>query len=160
MERYQVHATIDYAGFWIRLAAFLIDGIILGVIVWVFNGLWSLSFGFGWMSGSVDPLMPSGAVGGVFWVLGVLIPFFITLAYLVGFWGWRGQTPGKIVLRLKITQIDGSDIDWSAVILRLLGYVISFLIVCIGHFWIGFDNYRQGFHDKIADTYVIRLPRQ
>ena len=160
MQRYQVFATIDYAGFWLRLVAFLIDGIILGAIIWIFNGLWSLGFGFGWMGGSVDPLMPSGAVGGVFWVLGILIPFFIILAYLVCFWGWRGQTPGKMVLGLKITRLDGSDIDWSAAILRLLGYVISFLIVFVGYFWVLFDDYRQGLHDKIADTYVISLPRK
>ena len=160
MERYKVYATIDYAGFWIRLVAFLIDGIILGVIIWVFNGLWSLVFGFGLMSGSVDPLMPDVAVGAAFWVLGILIPFLIVMAYLVGFWGWRGQTPGKMVLGIKITYIDGSDIDWSAVILRLLGYVISFLIVFVGYFWVLFDDYRQGLHDKIADTYVISLPRK
>ena len=92
--------------------------------------------------------------------LSPLIPFFIILAYLVSFWGWRGQTPGKMVMRLKITRIDGSDIDWGAAILRLLGYVISFLIVFIGHFWILNDSHRQGLHDKIADTYVIKLPRK
>ena len=160
MEKYQVYATIDYAGFWIRLAAFLIDGIILGVIIWVSWGLLALGFGLGWMGGSIDPLMPDVAVGAAYGVLVILIPSFMVLAYLVGFWGWRGQTPGKMALRLKITHIDGSDIDWSAAILRLLGYVISFLLVFIGHIWIAYDSYRQGFHDKIADTYVIRLPRQ
>ena len=160
MKRYNVDATIDYAGFWIRLAAFLIDGIILCVIIWISESLLSLGFGLGWMGKSVDPLMLDVAVSGVHLFLGILIPFLIILAYLAGFWGWRGQTPGKMVLRLKITQIDGSDIDRGTAILRLLGYVISFLIVLIGYIWIGFDTYRQGLHDKIADTYVIILPRK
>ncbi len=160
MKKYKAYATVDYAGFWIRLAAFLIDAIILLPIIWVFNGLLSLGFGLGWMGGNVDPLMPRGAVSGVFYLLGILIPFLIILAYLFGFWGWRGQTPGKMALRLKITERDGSDIDWGTAITRLLGYILSFLIVLIGYIWIGFDTNRQGLHDKIADTYVIILPRK
>ena len=160
MKKYQAHATIDYAGFWIRLLAFLIDGIILFAIIWVFQRLLELGFGLGWMDRSVDPLVPDVAVSGAYWVLGLLITLFVIIVYLAGFWRWRGQTPGKMVMRVKITRIDGSNIGWGAVIVRLLGYVPSSLLVGIGFFWIGFDIHRQGLHDKIADTYVISLPRK
>ena len=160
MKKYQAHPTIDYAGIWMRLVAFFIDAIILVVIVWVFQRLLELGFGLGWMDRSVGPLVPDVAVSGAYWVLGLLVTWFVITAYLAGFWRWRGQTPGKMVMRLKITRIDGSSIGWDGVIVRLLGYVPSSLLLGFGFIWIGFDIHRQGLHDKIADTYVIRLPRR
>jgi len=98
------------------------------------------------------PTEPLIETTGPTWPLGAVVAFLVFVAYIIFFWRWRGQTPGKMALRLKITRIDGSNIGWGAVILRLLGYVPSLIFVCIG-----FDIHRQGLHDKIADTYVIRL---
>jgi uncharacterized RDD family membrane protein YckC len=156
MWKTQLSPLTIFAGFWVRFLAFIIDIIILGIFSWVFNGVWSLARGAGWMSGgAADPFTE---VTGVSWLVGSLVMFFVTVAYLICFWGWRGQTPGKMLFRIKIIRSDGSDIGWSVATLRFLSYIISFLLAFIGYFWVAFDVCKQGLHDKMADTYVIRLP--
>jgi uncharacterized RDD family membrane protein YckC len=145
-----------FAGFWIRLLAFILDIIILGVFSWIFNGIWGLASGAGWMGRSATD--PFTAVTGASWLVGSLVMFLVTVAYIVCFWGWRGQTPGKMILRIKIIRSDGADIGWGIAALRFLSYIISFLIAFIGCFWVAFDVNKQGLHDKMVDTYVIRVP--
>jgi len=97
---------------------------------------------------------------GTSWLLGIIGFFLIGIAYLVCFWAWRGQTPGKMVMRIKIIRTDGSEMGWRIAVLRYLGYVISGLLIGLGYLWVAFDVGKQGIHDKIADTCVIRLSRQ
>ncbi len=143
--------TVDYAGLWLRTLAMAIDGAILGTLIWLFNGVWSLAFGRGWMGTAA-----SGAAGGVYWFFAILIPFLMVTGYFIGFWRWRGQTPGKMVLGIRIVRFNGDAIGWGGAIMRLLGYSISVVPLLIGFIWIGFDTRRQGLHDKLAETYVIR----
>lgn len=143
--------TVDYAGFWLRLLALAIDGAILGTLIWLFNGLWSLAFGRGWMGAAA-----SGDAGVVYWTFGVLIPVLMIAAYFIGFWQWRGQTPGKLALQITIVRFNGDPIGWGGAIMRFLGYIISVVPILIGFIWIAFDSRRQGLHDKLAETYVIR----
>ena len=155
--------TVDYAGFWVRFFAFLIDTLILVGIVWLYNGIWGLASGTGfWGEEIADPLLP-GAVAGSsssFWALSSVILFLIVVAYFICFWGWRGQTPGKMVFRISIVRFDGARIGWRGAVIRFLGYIISILLFLTGFFWVAFDMRRQGFHDKIADTFVITIPRK
>ena len=156
MWKTQLSPLTIFAGFWVRLLAFIIDVIILGIFNWVFYNVWGLVSGAGWMSGvAADPFTE---VTGASWLVGLLVSFFTVVAYLICFWGWRGQTPGKMALRLKIIRSDGSDIGWSIATLRFLSYIISFLPVFIGFIWVAFDVNKQGLHDKMADTYVVRVP--
>jgi len=148
--------TVDYAGFWIRLLAFIIDSAILGAVIWVFNGLWPLAFGRGWMGGLGGAAISSGEADALYWTLQFLIPFLMIVAYFICFWGWRGQTPGKMAMKIKIVRFTGENTDWGDAVMRFLGFIISVLFVFIGNFWIAFDSRRQGWHDKIAGTYVIR----
>ena len=152
--------TVDYAGIWIRLLAMLIDGLILGVIIFVFNGLWPLAYGRGWMGGATGASFGYGEVSGIYWVLAVLIPFLLIVAYFICFWGWKGQTPGMRITKIRIVRFTGEHITWSDAVMRFLGFIISLLFVFLGHIWIAADSRRQGWHDKIAETYVIRIPRQ
>ena len=158
MWRTKLSPLTIFAGFWVRLLAFIIDIIILGVFNWVFNGIWGLARGTGWMGGSAPD--PFTEVTGASWLVGSLVLFLVTVAYLICFWGWRGQTPGKMALRLKIIRSDGSDMGWGIATLRFLSCIISILPAFIGYVWVAFDAYKQGLHDKMADTYVIRLPEK
>ena len=160
-ERQEV---VEYAGFWVRFAAFFIDVIILvtiGGIIGLIIGLIGQRAltGEGWvgfaMMGADKEELATFLVS-----LRNLIWSIIDIAYCVCFWAWRGQTPGKIALRIKIIRTDGSSIGLGGAILRYVGYIISRLIFMIGYLWIAFDHRKQGIHDKIADTYVIRLPRK
>ncbi len=156
MQRVRGVVITEYAGFWIRLVAYLIDVVILAGAYWVFNAIWGLASGKG-MVGGTDPF---AMVTGTFWLVGIIVFFLIGIAYLVCFWAWRGQTPGKMVMRIKIIRTDGSEMGWGIAVLRYLGYVISGLLFFLGYFWVAFDVGKQGIHDKIADTCVVRLSRQ
>ena len=137
--------ALEYAGFWIRLGASVIDSIILFSIL---AAIYYSVFKF------IAPIMPSGR----FIMIFISISWFIKIAYLVTFWAWRGQTPGKMLTGIKIIRTDSSPITWQYVFLRYLGYIISTITLCIGFIWIAFDDRKQGLHDKIADTYVVKLP--
>jgi len=126
--------ALEYAGFWIRLGAGVIDLLVLvcaaGIIAYFFPApiIWVTS-GIG-----------------------------ISIAYLLGFWVWRGQTPGKMAVGVKIIRTDSSPIKWQCALRRFLGYIASLVTLFIGFIWVAFDDRKQGMHDKIADTYVVKLP--
>ncbi|MFP4642130.1 MAG: RDD family protein [Dehalococcoidia bacterium] len=121
-------AQIRYAGFWRRLAAYLVDCTIIGVMVGILN--------------------PFG-------VFGFVLPSIIAVVYFIGFWAWIGQTPGKAALGVKIVRLDGTPINLGTAILRFIGYIISCLILCIGFLMIAFHVQKRGLHDLIAGTIVV-----
>ena len=139
---------MKYGGFWVRFVAFILDGIVLGVIT---SALSVFALG-----GSM--LMTTTAAGVVsvnytYNALGALIG----LVYFVGFWAWRGQTPGMIPFNMRIVMADdGSKPDWVRMLLRYVGLIISFVILFLGVIWVGFDRRKQGWHDKMAGTVVVR----
>ncbi|HEX9897309.1 MAG TPA: RDD family protein [Dehalococcoidales bacterium] len=148
---------VDYAGFWWRLGAFIIDGVILWGINYLMAGLWNLATDLPW-GGLTEQMLEAGTTTAPLWALRIIIFFVVQVGYFVCFWAWRGQTPGKWVMRIKITQFDGSPIGWGSAFLRYCGYIISAVILFIGFIWVGFDSRRQGIHDKIAETFVVRIP--
>lgn len=145
MEEKQI-ATREYAGFWIRLTAYLIDGIILWLIGLITDYVsWQI-----FRLSEASDITVRVALTSVAWL--------INIAYFVGFWTWRGQTPGKILLGVRVVGTDGSPLSIRRAFLRYLGYIVSGIMLLIGFLWIAFDSRKQGIHDKIADTYVVRLP--
>ena len=115
-----VAGEMEYAGFWIRLLAFLIDVILLSIISWG----------------------------------------FVNVLYFIGLWAWRGQTLGQIAVDVQVVGTDGRPADLRIAVLRYLGYIICWLTLGIGFLITAFDARKQGLHDKIADTYVVRGPRK
>ena len=159
MEEKPKEYALEYAGFWVRLGANLIDGIILGFIAWIIGCIF-ITMGH---SDVVDAVNPFGEIGiGYSFVLlrliGTSTSFLIKVVYFAGFWVWRGQTPGKMVMGIKVIRTDSSPLTWPYALLRYLGYIVSTMILFIGFIWIAFDSRKQGIHDKIADTYVVKLP--
>lgn len=121
----------EFGGFWRRFAAILIDGLILGVVLVPLN------------------IFTSDIV-----YYSIASP--IQLVYMIGFWTWKGQTPGKMAMGIKIAAADGGPIGLGRAIIRYLGYMVSSLLLGLGHLMIAFDGRKQGLHDKIAGTFVIR----
>ena len=115
-----VAGEMEYAGFWIRLLAFLIDVILLSIISWG----------------------------------------FVNVLYFIGLWAWRGQTLGQIAVDVQVVGTDGRPADLRIAVLRYLGYIICWLTLGIGFLIVAFNDRKQGLHDKIADTYVVRVPRK
>ncbi|TET15883.1 MAG: RDD family protein [Dehalococcoidia bacterium] len=140
---------LEYRGALIRLLAFVIDIIALLIIATI------LSVIFGTES-----------------TVATYLPPVVGLIYFVGFWSWRGQTPGKMVIRAKIVKSDGSTIGFGNAILRYLFYLVPLfapILFLAGRFVdllpvpaaafgliiIGLSSRKRGLHDMIADTCVV-----
>lgn len=127
--------TLEKVGFGTRFVAFIIDAILLGVI----NQIVASVFGGG------DPTR----VGGLTTLIGI--------AYVVGLWTyWGGQTVGKKAMGIKVVKADGTPFGLVPAIIRYVGYIISGIVILLGFIWILFDPDKQGWHDKIAGTYVVK----
>lgn len=74
-------------------------------------------------------------------------------------WKLRGTTVGGIVCNLQVVRTDGRDIEWDTAIVRALSCFVSLIPAGLGFLWIAFDRDRQAWHDKIAGTVVVRVPR-
>jgi uncharacterized RDD family membrane protein YckC len=86
--------------------------------------------------------------------------FLVALAgYGALMWKLKGTTVGGIVCNLRVVRTDGRDIEWETAIVRALGCFLSLIPAGLGFIWMVFDNNRQTWHDKIAGTVVVRVPR-
>jgi len=83
----------------------------------------------------------------------------VAIAYFAGLWAWKGTTVGGIVLNLQVVRVDGRPLNFLTALVRSLAALFSALVFFLGFFWIGWDRDKQGWHDKIAGTVVVRLPR-
>jgi uncharacterized RDD family membrane protein YckC len=87
-------------------------------------------------------------------------PFFaLLLGYHIAFWAWQGTTLGGIVVGLRVVRTDGTPPRAVDALVRGLASLLSFAAIGIGLFWMIQDAERQTWHDKIAGTYVVKVPR-
>ncbi len=93
-------------------------------------------------------------IPGPWWLL-----WLIALAYFAGMWAWRGTTVGGTVVGLKVVRLDGRPMSFMVAMVRGLGAAFSILVMGLGYLWIAWDAEKQGWHDRIAGTVVVRLPR-
>jgi len=97
-------------------------------------------------------------------ILAALVHFppfglLVGIAYFAGMWAWKQTTIGGIVIGLKVVRIDGQQFTVVTAIVRALAAIFSVIVFFFGFLWIGWDVEKQGWHDKIAGTVVVRLPR-
>ncbi len=150
----------EYAGFWIRFMASMIDGLILSVVYMVlfFGGFMAMVF-FGVGAASVNNEAASVtlvAIMSAAFFLWVLLWFGLQLFYYVYFTA-KGATPGKRALGLRVVDEAGNNLDYGKAFLReVIGKWISGLIFGVGYLMVGFDEKKQGLHDKIAGSYVTK----
>ncbi len=139
------------AGFWIRVVATLVDSLLVSLVQLVLAYLLVFVLGLADHATNGDT---KELVAGLAWFFSTLIG----IVYYVFFTGYCGQTPGKMALRVKVIRTNGEEIGFGRAILReVLGKFISSIVLCLGYIWVAFDAQKQGWHDKIAGTYVIKL---
>jgi uncharacterized RDD family membrane protein YckC len=85
--------------------------------------------------------------------------FFFLLAYHVAFWTWKATTVGGIICNLRVIRTDGAPLRLSDALLRGLASIFSLVCAGLGALWILKDPERQSWHDRIAGTYVVKVPR-
>ena len=88
-------------------------------------------------------------------------PFFLGVwpAYHVALWAWKGTTIGGIVMGIKVVRLDGQPVDFAVALVRSLASFFSAFALFLGFFWAGWDRERQAWHDKIAGTIVVKVPK-
>lgn len=140
----------EYAGFWIRVGALLIDTILvlmvtLPLTIMIYgNAVWESENMFLFL-GPAD------------FLINYTLPFVATIL----FWLYKSATPGKMALKIKIVNAsDGSKLSVGQAIGRYFAYIPATLLFGIGIFWVAFDKRKQGWHDKLAKTVVIKKKTQ
>lgn len=128
---------MNYAGFWIRFAAALLDSVIILALSMI--------------AATVFSAVKLGTVSSIAQLL-------LGIGYYVWFQSRTGQTLGKKVMKIKV--VNGSGVTPSLGIFALreiVGKLVSSLILGIGYLMVAWDSKKQGLHDKIAGTYVVRV---
>jgi uncharacterized RDD family membrane protein YckC len=128
----QVLAALPRAAFWPRMGALLIDVLLVGFLgSFVFRPF---------HHESNLHLLALATYGACMWKL-------------------RGSTVGGIVCDLRVVRADGRPVEWETAIVRALACFLSLAVCGLGFIWIAFDENHQAWHDKIAGTLVVRVPK-
>jgi len=147
-------AGVEYAGFWIRFGAKLIDGVILVIPLMAINLAFTMLIPGTDISGDFRGEFTPQAVSGfaLMYLLQVLIP----LAYTTFFLGRYAATPGKMALGLKVIMPGGGRVSYLRALGRHFAEFLSQITLYIGYIMAGFDAEKRALHDHIAGTRVIR----
>jgi uncharacterized RDD family membrane protein YckC len=144
-------------GFFERLLAYIIDFVILLGIQYGLHLLLGDDrpfFDFGTTTQSTET---GGQASVDFRPVDLITSFLVPASYFIGSWCLFAATPGKLIMGFKIVHAEtGEPIDGGAAVLRYIGSIISGIVLCLGYLWIIWDPKKQGWHDKIANTIVIR----
>jgi uncharacterized RDD family membrane protein YckC len=132
-SRNQPGAKVHYAGFWIRVAALVIDAVVIGLpVVAIVEG--------------------TGATGTP---TGETFRFFATAAYLIVLWATWGRTVGERLVGVHVVRDDGGRVSWGTAAVRYLGLLVSLVALLLGVIWIAFNPRKQGWMDIMAGTFVV-----
>jgi len=146
---------LAYGGFWRRLVAFVVDGMIIGAVITPFGigiGIAGLAAGLHGEP-SADAVATLFAASMMVWFLRVIVSWL----YGAGFESSRWQaTPGKMLLGLRVTDLEGRRITFLRATGRALGKWLSGLLLGMGYVLVAFTDRKQGLHDFLAGTLVRR----
>ena len=136
--------NLEYVGFWPRVGATIIDSILILIII--------------------IPLL-SAFYGATYWEsekfvegpMDFLLSYVFPMVAIGAFWIMKKATPGKFAISAKIVDAKtGREPSIGQCIIRYLAYFLSTIPLCLGFIWVAFDPKKQGWHDKIAGTVVVR----
>jgi uncharacterized RDD family membrane protein YckC len=126
--RPEVLPSLPRAGFWVRMAALLVDLVLTGFALGLLNHVFHFH------------LVVLACYGAIMWKM-------------------RGSTVGGLIFDLRVVRVDGRPMEWETAIVRALGCFLSLAVAGLGFIWIAFDQANQAWHDKIAGTVVVRVPK-
>ena len=118
------------AGFWIRLVAAIVDGLILSISAGIVFGI----------AGEAPSSFLNIAIGAAYSIIG---------------WSVWSTTIGKRIFNLYVVRPDGSKVDAPRAVLRYVGTFLSLILLLIGYLMVAFRRDKRALHDLIADTYVV-----
>ena len=130
-------STAEKAGWGTRALAIIIDSIGIGIIAAAISAI---------LGGDTASTQYQG------------LSLLFQSVYFTYFWSaaGKGQTLGSRALNIRVVKTDGSYLDYFGAFLRYIGFVIACAAFLLGVIWAAFDAQKQGWHDKIASTYVVK----
>lgn len=135
---------LEYAGFWLRTAASIVDTILVMIVTYpILIGI------YGWAYFDSDRLIAGPA--------DVLLSVVFPAIAVIWFWAARQATPGKMAISARIVDAKTGGVPSTGQLIgRYLGYFVSIVPLFLGILWVGLDRRKQGWHDKLAGTVVVR----
>lgn len=138
--------ALNYAGFWIRVGAKIVDGIILGIVLLVPMFIAGMRLAQGGDPEAFESIMLISQLG----------YYIVWMAYSVFFIGKYGATPGKMVCKIKVVMADGSPVSYGRATGRFFAEVLSGMVCYIGYIMVAFDKVeKRALHDHICNTRVV-----
>lgn len=148
----ELDSDVEYVGFWARVGAAIIDGLLTIAITFpILIGVYGMGVFTDQSAGLVH--------GPAEFFISYVLPAVLTIC----FWRLKQATPGKMAISARIVDAKtGGPLSTGQSILRYVGYWVSALVIGLGFLWVAFDARKQGWHDKIAGTLVVsvRKPRR
>lgn len=134
----------EYAGFWVRTLASLVDSVLMVVLIFP---LLTMIYGMGYWENEAF------VVG----IWDVLFNYVLPAVAVILFWVYKSATPGKMLLGIYIVDAKtGGKPTTGQLVGRYAGYYVSMLGIFLGFLWVAFDARKQGWHDKLAGTVVVK----
>ncbi len=153
---------VKYAGFWLRLAAYIIDYIVLQLVV----GIMSLPFMVGMITGIIAASKEASEGPEIIAIVGVIMSFVFVIVIISLIAGWLYYallesskyqgTLGKVAVGIKVTDTVGNKITFARATGRYFGKIISSMTIYIGFIMAGFTVKKQALHDIMSDCLVIK----
>jgi uncharacterized RDD family membrane protein YckC len=151
----------QFGGFWVRFVAYFLDGIIIGIPMWIIIAIFAGGM-FAGFSGTTteDEQIAAAAAAGISF-------FLIFIVAFVGIWLYealmtsseRGATLGKRALGLRILKSDGTRLTFGRATGRFFAkaFITGIIPFGIGYIMAGFTDRKRALHDMIADTVVVKV---
>jgi uncharacterized RDD family membrane protein YckC len=139
--------AMEFAGIGARFGAKILDNLILWVIQTAIN------FAF------VGSITPGANQQAAFATMGLMMALNLGIAftYQAVFLHWKGQTPGKMALKIKVVTPDGGPLSWGKAIGRPFAEMLSGCLLAIGYLMAIWDPEKRALHDRMAGTRVIKV---
>jgi uncharacterized RDD family membrane protein YckC len=138
--------NVEYAGFWVRVGATIIDtllimAVLVPLLVAIYGWAYFDATNTGFIAGPAD----------------FLLSYVAPAVAVIVFWVYKQATPGKMVVSIRIVDATtGSAPSTGQCVGRYFAYFVSIFPLGLGLIWVAFDKRKQGWHDKLAGTVVIR----
>jgi uncharacterized RDD family membrane protein YckC len=153
-----IDAVPRWGGFWERFGAYVLDSVVVFVISIAATVV--LSFVIAVVQVGAGESEDAAAIFVEEFILNgfLLISNLLSFGYFILFWSHHGhgQTLGMRPLNLRVVRTDGGELSLGRAFIRFIGFTLGSLVLFIGLIWAAFDSRKQGWHDKIADTYVVK----
>jgi len=141
---------VEYAGFWVRVGAAIIDTLLVMLLI---IPLLVAIYGWSYFDGEKTGFTAGPADFLLSWVAPAIA--------VIVFWMYRQATPGKMALSIRIVDATtGNPPSTRQCVGRYLAYFVSIIPLALGLIWVAFDKRKQGWHDKLAGTVVIRARKR